>query len=895
MSMEPKFPMPERKQERKDTEEDSSVRLDDVLSRSRFFDAIHAEEYEGAKEEYDRLHAVNEWRKQARQSPAREFYRVVENFSVLQSEQLSPEERRTLRGTLADRMSGSTARMGARAGDLYAAMLAELDGSAYDPRFDLTKRKIAEMRATDDVEYLMSASVGMDSKLEYLAKRFDDYVAGANALDAFEDRKEGKETSEEEREERKEKLENESPDPPGDDEESEPSMDEMDRLKESEQAKAIWLISPARKGYFREKAFDTWDPVRKVWTRGGAGHDEFVPVTRAIEQGRSTAMTAGIVPGRWTRVPIPYTHEFAGVHGGNTGFRFRRDGSGGVSILKEGIGGAVSVSLILAEIPGGRTFTDIPKVMDTVDGEHLSEETLAAIAEIGRTKTGNKARASALSRYVRMKLTYSNESKYNEIYRTDPGGYCHAIDTYGLADCDVANTYFAALCRKLDIPVRHVVGHSVPVKAYGENMTAITSGTGHAWSEIWDDEAREWIRKDATPPGDPNTEEEERSDDTEKSIPGDTGEEEAIGRTDEELAKLEEELAKHVEQLSYTPAERRLAEDTGIELREARQIVKEIDAAENTRLPDGRRVTDALAQLFDMIVESRRHFVQEYTGPIRRRDGGEHVDDIVRHYIGAQAGEADPMSRAKEQDIQKEEKLFGGFDVHLIGDKSGSMSETVDGESKWVMQRRALYLVLSSLHRFEERLKQSGVQAIAGKELDVRTESISFRGGSADELDTDKPLSSRFEGVDKVNLWHSLTEQGGGNGDVTALQMIHQEIGEAIGAIEKTGKKDNRLRIVIAMTDGYPDSVTGVLEMAERLGKLGTVVVGVGLTETAKGVEQIYTTPWSHGDYAESIDDLPAIVAKYVILEAMKLFPEKAQEQNRRALDALLQEFAKKK
>jgi hypothetical protein len=79
--------------------------------------------------------------------------------------------------------------------------------------------------------------------------------------------------------------------------------------------------------------------------------------------------------------------------------------------------------------------------------------------------------------------------------------------------------------------------------------------------------------------------------------------------------------------------------------------------------------------------------------------------------------------------------------------------------------------------------------------------------------------------------------------------------------------------------------------MAEELGKLGAVVVGIGLTETARGVEEIYTTSWSRGDLAESIDDLPRVIAKHVILEAQKLFPEKLRQANESTLRQMLSSF----
>ena len=147
----------------------------------------------------------------------------------------------------------------------------------------------------------------------------------------------------------------------------------------------------------------------------------------------------------------------------------------------------------------------------------------------------------------------------------------------------------------------HSVGHSVSGAEKG--IGSIHSGTGHAWSEAWDEVNKEWIRMDATPPGDPNLEEEKGG----GGSPSEKfGGQESRKLTDEQIEELRQKLLEHKEKLSYTKEERILAESTGIELKEARQIVKEINEAENTRLPSGERVMDVLSKLFNAIVDSRR-------------------------------------------------------------------------------------------------------------------------------------------------------------------------------------------------------------------------------------------------------------------------------------------------
>lgn len=109
--------------------------------------------------------------------------------------------------------------------------------------------------------------------------------------------------------------------------------------------------------------------------------------------------------------------------------------------------------------------------------------------------------------------------------------------------------------------------------------------------------------------------------------------------------------------------------------------------------------------------------------------------------------------------------------------------------------------------------------------------------------------------------------------------------------MEKAGKKDKRLRIIIVCSDGYPDDAAGVQGLAEALGKMNALVVGIGMTETAAAVENIFTTEYSRGDMARDLNDLPMIVAKHIIMEAIKLFPEKAKANAKKVIEGYLKKF----
>lgn len=878
-------------------------RRDLFAIESLYGEALKGDDFESTVAALERVEEIRSFRDEVKKMPFASFGEVVETATLTDRLPISASEKAEKLELLAEQLMGNANRFSPRVADLYLAMLAELTNESTVNKFPITDEKINELRNNGDISVLFSGEQSWDLKLNRLQTRLVDYLAGARALD----RREGKEMEDDVRKWREEELKKmpANPNPPERRNESKPGVDAMERLKAGERVPAIWTIDHAWGRYYKEQSFSTWDSKRNVWTEKEYQYTEPEVVSLSENEDARKGMTdvtlhANVPGGRWVNLPVPYTHSLYSIEAGGKAYSARQDQNGDLVIYVEGLGGEqISVEVKLAPNPAKKFKAAASKKVAVPEMPAVfSEETETKIAIVSQTKQGNIPRARALASYTRRRIKYlapkdgAESEKYNTAYNTHPNGFAGAVDELKQADCDVANTYFAALCAKLNIPVRHCVGHSV--KGVDEKGSAsINSGTGHGWSEVYDEINREWVGMDATPAGDPNLEEEQQKEKKNRAVPGNVGfGMEAVEFTDEQLEKLRKKLEERKKELGYTKEERYLAEQTGVELSEARKIVGEINTAEQTRLRSGELVTDALARVFNAIVESRRVADSTYAGPVRRADGGEAIIDIVRHKLGILAGDTDPLSREKPVETVREEKIIGGMDVYLIGDKSGSMrSETEDGEALWRVQRRAEYLIFSALHRFETNLQRAGLQK--EKELSVRSQGISFRGDGEDEIDLDKPLGNSFSSLDKVQLWRSLGAQGMDNGDVAALSYVFEQIKQEREEIIRRGGADNRLRVVIACSDGAPDDPAGVHAMAEELGKLNAVVVGMGLTETARAVPIIFNNPpFSRGDIAMDINDLPVLVAKHVVLEAIKLFPEKARADAKQIIDGAIANFA---
>ncbi|MDF2378773.1 MAG: transglutaminase domain-containing protein [Candidatus Gracilibacteria bacterium] len=857
--------------------------------------ALHHEDYEEAVESLSSVEEYLKFRNEVRYFPSKSIIESIEGLALLQRMEASPQQIDQKTQEFLYTMAEKSKRLSPRVSDFLQAIISTRQGDKIDPKFEQVTNKIHELVSSGDFNQLFSGKSSWKI-IENRAKAcLKDFLKALKYLDKVD----GNTSDDDEtKKHRQEELSKAPTQVPPRNNTSKPGVDAMSRLNEGEKVKALWTIDPAYGGYYKKQSFSVWNEQIKSWEEPKSTYSELQLIPLCSEENPSRGymniqLNAQCPTNTWVGVPIPYTHSLSKVEAENRNVSMQKDQNGDVVLFISGSGQSVSTSLMLSPNKRKKFTSKNPKSqqISTV----FTEETTQKINEIQQNKTGNIARAYALSAYVRQRISYlkpkdqQEADEYNEKYRKHSLGFARAVDEIKEADCDVANTYFAAMCSKLQIPVRHCVGHSVT----GKNETGqamIHSGTGHAWSEVWDEKNCLWIRIDATPAGDPLLEDDEDDADQpeNESMPGDYGEKEAVVPTLEELEELEKKLKEWTKNLSYTREERFLAESTGVELKEARQIVKEIHTAEQEKLPNGERIIDALSRLFNALVESRKSHQIEYDGPVRRRDGGVQITNIVRHKIGILARNQDPVSRSKPEREKKEEEIMGGFDVYIIGDKSGSMRSTSEGEELWQIQRKTEYLIFRSLHRLQSKLEKASLQK--GNELTVRTQAISFRGSKSSEIDMDKPLSSVFTESDKVKMWHSLTGANGGNGDPAALASIYEQIKEEREMLKNEKKKDTRIRLVLACSDGgYIGNEAGQMQMiSEQLANEGVVVVGLGMGEAARSVETVMNTQWSKGVLIPNVSDLPKIIAKSIIETVIQLFPEKSRSDAQHIIDTLL-------
>lgn len=486
-------------------------------------------------------------------------------------------------------------------------------------------------------------------------------------------------------------------------------------------------------------------------------------------------------------------------------------------------------------------------------------ETQRAVDEAKASASAPFARACALKRFVKGALTYSNNKTMNTVYRGgDPAGYFLRIEEHKKADCDVGNSYAARLLAGAEIPFQMVDGHYVKTKDR-TGAAVLSPGTGHAWLEVYDPETpggRDggWHKLDATPPGDPNMDEGDPDEqDAEALGEGDYGESDALSA--DELEQMIQEAAKELDRKERESKERAVAvfaeqAGSGCTPEEAKQILAQMDAARELRDREGRRIHDRLKAEFQKIVRENLRETLRYEAPVRMSQGTS-LEDPVEAMLGIRAGEADPTGFGRERPKVEREQVYGGLDVVLVADGSGSMSLPMPSKkSRWRAQQEVVFLAMDTLHEAAEDFRDARVRLLSP--VDIRTGLVIFKAGGAK---IHLPLGTAWGPKEQYTVWKALQENvGGGTPDHLGMDTAGEMLNEKTvpGTVFEAPPRDERVRVVLEYSDGESDDATAFAASIAALRRGGIIADA----------------------YRKELDGYPAWVAEHVIAAAAKLLPQ---------------------
>lgn len=589
-------------------------------------------------------------------------------------------------------------------------------------------------------------------------------------------------------------------------------------------SEAIATLNPFFGGYVMDAVFDQYDSSTLTWKTSGRSFSELP--NQKLDQERARLYRSRVkggygavkLPRGWgsDRVSVkwegqePTQWNLEVNANGVVRVRTQEDTTTGFSINI-----APSKEAISLAPPTG----EILEIFDRFPAELLGKAD-----EVMKSTVSDSAKARRIASIIHKHLEYDTDVKWEVIYKADQEQYFEKIWEHKKAKCDEANTLLTRLLTKLGLHARFMGGHSVRQKSpTGEAM--LLESNRHAWASAWDDEVKEWIRLDATPAGDPNVDQEEQQDELGE---GDYGEQEAELMNDEELEKrLLEVLKEEEEERERKESEDPIltyAKEAECSLEEAREV---LDKIENLRKKYARVLKDADKQWKTLVRKNiRERTVDRGPFPMSQMDEID-PDELVSGYIEMLAGERDPLIGQREASEQIQEKWFGGYEVYLMADLSGSMSESVNGTQKSHMQRDMIFLITDSCMNAAATAKQADRRLKAP--MPVKVSLVVFGVNTEIVL----PLTERWTPKEQIQLYRALDKSGGGaTPDDEALQLIESEIAVA-KTYEKTAQTAKPAmkkhgwemrRFVIAVADGGSDRPSSSKKVNERLKDAGVPV-----------------------------------------------------------------------
>lgn len=628
------------------------------------------------------------------------------------------------------------------------------------------------------------------------------------------------------------------------------TQDEFEQRRGREEkgkGKPIFIINPSFTGFWEEDSFDSMD-------------EQTGRLIKSSTQRMRTAIT------RIDQVPTDGTKR---TISGNTGTDlFSLPLAPGFQLTQEGLANLSSQGIGVFSDVEGHTFLQstsntkitaeiamIPELSNfginsrnnEISNQTLPDEISQNLSRISNLPSDSLGKLQEWKDFIGNYFKYPTDDQVESMYATVDGSSSRlsTMAQEKLLDCYLAREFFIAGLKRLnldDVEWRGVNGHYIAA-SQRDGTAHISSGTGHAWIKVRVPGEKNWIIFDPTPPGDPVHEGESAMDEFGEATPQEFSE--------QNLADLEKE-ARDARKSTVETQDHYLlefAQEAGVSPAEAQKILTILAQVDQLKDKQGRNILARLREQFDRIIEKYTVLRQENMGDVEM-SRGQSLDDPVAAYIDLRSGSSDPLGFERRRIVEDTEQYYGGLDLEIVTDGSGSMNESLGGKVKFKVQQEMGYLLHRALHRFSQEAQRRKLRLVTP--LKIRSSQYMFRGN---DIEIIKPLSEELTPAQMALLWKKSAENIGGG---TPAHLGLQVVLDKLPPDEVKLLQDKKLlKIVALISDGDYDDDSRVRNLINSLRALNVVVAEFPITDS------------------RSLDELPANVAAKVIEAAATLMPER--------------------
>lgn len=325
------------------------------------------------------------------------------------------------------------------------------------------------------------------------------------------------------------------------------------------------------------------------------------------------------------------------------------------------------------------------------------------------------------------------------------------------------------------------------------------------------------------------------------------------------------ELENRVKNMWIQPSQKDIFQDAVKQLRAYDKFLQQLENVKDPKT--GETIIEEIEHIFEKIKSHRLKPRYRTKWPVDI----EHGYRLYAWALGTglaeiQSGNLNP--EMFELDIKHEnpDNFIGKFDVTIVADGSGSMSQN----NKNRYQKISVLLILEWLKRLHDKLERENKDLKQGVEF--TTEGTMFCGSWS--VAQFKAPGNDFLDAERLQAYKTLNYQNGNTNDFDALHQIMENIQKASQEYQEDIKAGKTKKIVIVLSDWWSDSDQTMKNEIKILRERGVLVYGIGITDSWSPIINLFASrnkeQW-FGQVCKKPEDLAQVIKELLFAHIEKL------------------------
>lgn len=325
------------------------------------------------------------------------------------------------------------------------------------------------------------------------------------------------------------------------------------------------------------------------------------------------------------------------------------------------------------------------------------------------------------------------------------------------------------------------------------------------------------------------------------------------------------ELEHRAKNMWIFPSQKDIFKDTVNQLRAYDTFLQQL---ENVKDPQtGETIIEEIERIFEKIKSHRLKPRYRTKWPVDIEHGYRlHSWALATGLAEIQSGNFNPEMFELDIKHEKPDHFIGKFDVTIVADGSGSMSQN----NKNRYQKISVLLILEWLKRLHDTLERENKDL--KQWVEFTTEGTMFCGSW--DVRQFKLPSNDFLDRERLEAYKTLDYQEGNTNDFDALHQIIGNLQTASQEYQEDIKAGKTKKIVIVLSDWGSDNDQKMKDKIKILRERGVLVYGIGITDSWSPIVNLFASrdkdQW-FGQVCKKPEDLAQVIKQLLFAHIEKL------------------------